>query len=271
MGKSQKATCESKALEGLFPPHGVHKLVTVQFLRPLQGLHPHGWLPPGWTAKIRATFWSWKREEDEGHRQTQLALTPHTPIPMGRSCNGILHLSSHQSHGQTTGTCSECLPQPGSRRDGAGLEAQRALAVAFGAGGFFGCPQRDCPRVKKGKCYIARGHGRVLKQRNDTYQSDLWIQILRAMFTFGLRQHWKGRGLWGTTFFSYSFEDLYSICRNGWCTTAIGCFLLAPSLHPAFWGRGIGFCCPRQVLPCTGGSWVGGSLLCYLGKPYNGC
>lgn len=55
-GKSQKATCESKALEGLFPPHWVHKLDTVQFLCPLQGHHPHGWLPLGWTAKIRAAL-----------------------------------------------------------------------------------------------------------------------------------------------------------------------------------------------------------------------
>lgn len=83
-----------------------------------------------------------------------------------RSCNGILHLSSHYSHRQTTGTCSECLPQLVSRRDGAGLQAQRALAVAFEAGDFFGCPQRDYPHVKKGKCYIAWGHSRVLKQRN---------------------------------------------------------------------------------------------------------
>lgn len=70
------------------------------------------------------------------------------------------------SHTETTGTCSECLPEPTSRRDGAGLQAQRALKAAFGAGGFFGCPQRDYPCVKKGKCYIARGHNRALKQRN---------------------------------------------------------------------------------------------------------
>lgn len=70
------------------------------------------------------------------------------------------------SHTRTMGTCSECLPQLMSRRDRAGLGAQRALAVAFGAGGFFGCPQRDHPCVKKGKCYIDRGHGRVLEQRN---------------------------------------------------------------------------------------------------------
>lgn len=37
MGRSQKATCESKALESLFPPHWVHKLDIVQFLGPLQG------------------------------------------------------------------------------------------------------------------------------------------------------------------------------------------------------------------------------------------
>lgn len=119
-----------------------------------KGLHPDGWLPPRWRAKIRSAFRSWKRGE-ERDRQTQLVLTPHTPIPTGRSCNGILHLSSHQAHRQTVGTCSECLSQPVSRRDRAGLQAQRALAAAFGAGGFFGHPQRDYPCVKKGKCYIA--------------------------------------------------------------------------------------------------------------------
>lgn len=142
MGKSQKATCESKALEGLFPPHWVHKLDTVQFLCPLQGLHPHGWLLPGWTAKIRAAFWSWKREqEEEGHRQTQLALTLHTPIPAGRSCNGILHLSATSHTDGPWELAASAFPSLWEGETGQACRHRELWQLHLGLGASLGVPK----------------------------------------------------------------------------------------------------------------------------------
>lgn len=153
MGKSQKATCESKALEGLFPSLWVHKLDTAISM-PLAGTSS------SWVAPTREFL---KLEERGGGRQAN---------PIG---SDTTHSNSHRRSAMEYCTFPATIHADGPRelaasafhssRAGETGQAcrQRALAVAFEAGAFLGCPQREYSRVKKGKCYTARGHSRVLK------------------------------------------------------------------------------------------------------------
>lgn len=92
------------------------------------------------------------------HTETKLALTPHTPV----SCKEILQHNIAPFLPPFTKTDHGNFPSPQTGETG---QAQSTLAVAFGAGGFFEGQMRLCG-CKERKCYIARGHGRVSKQRN---------------------------------------------------------------------------------------------------------